>query len=311
MTAVLWELIVFGVKEARACLFAGIFLILLLISRHLPLFGLPRYDFLCLAAILVQILLVWTGLETKDELLVLCAFHAVGLTLECFKTHPAVGSWSYPEKAWLKLGTVPLYSGFMYAAVASYMCQAWRLLQLKLERYPSYYLSVPLACAIYLNFFTNHYLPDLRWWLVAAVFLVFGPTRVRFTVLTTRRSMPLVLSFALIGFFIWVAENYATYFGAWAYPRQSSGWQFVSFHILSSWFLLVIVSFILVADLKHLRVKLKVGRFGVVECVQVPVQNSASYDAFTITGPANRSAMTVSASNCPTWYRASDSTASG
>jgi uncharacterized membrane protein YoaT (DUF817 family) len=69
--------------------------------------------------------------------------------------------------------------------------------------------------------------------------------------------MPLVLSFLLIGFFIWVAENYSTYFGAWVYPHQRGGWRGVSLHILSSWFLLVIVSFILVADLKHVREKLR------------------------------------------------------
>ena len=33
--------------------------------------------------------------------------------------------------------------------------------------------------------------------------------------------MPLVLSFVLIGFFIWIAENIATFFSAWEYPNQS------------------------------------------------------------------------------------------
>jgi len=69
-------------------------------------------------------------------------------------------------------------------------------------------------------------------------------------------TLPLMLSFLLIGFF-WVAENYSTYFGAWVYPHQRGGWRGVSLHILSSWFLLVIVSFILVADLEHVREKLR------------------------------------------------------
>ena len=184
----------------------------------------------------------------------LCLFHAIGLILELYKTHPSVGSWSYPEPGFLKIGTVPLYSGFMYAAVASYMCQAWRIFALDLERYPSYWLNVPLCAAIYINFFTNRYYQDLRFVLIPAVFVIFLRTRVNFTVWRGRqRHMPLVISFALIGFFIWVAENIATFFGAWVYPEQTGRWTAVSFQKFSSWFLLVIISFLIVADLKHVR----------------------------------------------------------
>lgn len=253
-----WEFFVFGLKEARACVFAGSFLTLLLISRQLPLGDFPRYDFLFLAAVTLQVVLVATGIETRDELLVLCAFHAVGMGLELFKTSPGVQSWSYPEPAFFKLGTVPLYSGFMYAAVASYMCQAWRIFDLELHRYPSYWMSVPLAVAIYANYFTNHSWYDVRCVLIPLVFLVFGRCTVSFTVLPgKRRWMPVTLSFVLIGFFIWVAENAATFFGAWVYPHQQDGWQRVSWWIMTSWFLLTIISFILVADLKHFRERLE------------------------------------------------------
>jgi uncharacterized membrane protein YoaT (DUF817 family) len=252
MRAFLWEFFLFGLKQARACVFAASFFTLLFLSRHLPLFGLARYDFLFLAAVAVQLALLGFGLESRAEVLVLCAFHALGLALELFKTHPAVGSWSYPEPAVLKLATVPLYSGFMYAAVASYMCQAWRLLRLELVAYPSPRLSVPLAAAIYLNFFTNQFVPDVRLPLMAAVLIVFARTWVRFTVWRRQRSMPLVVSFVLIAFFVWIAENISTFLGAWVYPGQRSAWRVVSLGILSSWSLLVIVSFLLVAGLKHL-----------------------------------------------------------
>jgi uncharacterized membrane protein YoaT (DUF817 family) len=63
--------------------------------------------------------------------------------------------------------------------------------------------------------------------------------------------MPLVLSFLLIGFFIWVAENVATFFGAWVYPNQTRGWAIVGPSKISSWMLLVIISFIVVAALKQ------------------------------------------------------------
>jgi uncharacterized membrane protein YoaT (DUF817 family) len=255
MRAFLWEFFVFGLKQARACIFAALFFGLLFVSRYIPLFGLPRYDFLCIAAVAVQLLLVVTRFETKDEVLTLCAFHLLGVGLELFKTSPAIASWSYPEPGFLKIGNVPLYSGFMYAAVASYMCQAWRILKLELERYPSYRLSVPLSAAIYLNFFTHHFIPDLRWPLTAAVVFVFWRTRVQYRVTDRTRKMPLLLSFALIGLFVWLAENLSTFLGAWVYPEQQAGWRVVSPTIISSWVLLVIVSFLIVADLKHMRDK--------------------------------------------------------
>jgi uncharacterized membrane protein YoaT (DUF817 family) len=133
------------------------------------------------------------------------------------------------------------------------MCQAWRILRLELTDYPSYKVSVPLSVAIYLNFFTHHVIWDLRWLLVAAVFAVFWRTRVEFTVVSKRRRMPLILSFALIGLFIWIAENISTYLGAWVYPNQQAAWQVVSSGKITSWFLMVIVSFLIVADLKHMR----------------------------------------------------------
>jgi uncharacterized membrane protein YoaT (DUF817 family) len=255
----LTELFVFGLKQARACLFPEIFIAILLLSGHVPLFGLARYDFIFNGAVLAQVVLVVLGIETRDEVLTLCAFHVLGVVLEIFKTNPAIGSWSYPEQGFFEVFGVPLYSGFMYAAVASYMCQAWRLLDLGLKNYPPYALSVPLSVGIYLNFFTHHFVPDLRWVLAAGVFLVFFRTRVLFTATSRRRSMPLVVSFLFIGYFVWIAENLSTYLGAWTYPGQTGGWEVVSLQKISSWCLLVIVSFVLVADLKHARAGRRTG----------------------------------------------------
>jgi uncharacterized membrane protein YoaT (DUF817 family) len=247
------EFLLFGWKQVQACVFAGSFLAALVLSRFVPLGPLPRYDFILLAALSIQAVLLLLRVETLAEAAVLMVFHLLGLGLEWFKTQPHIGSWSYPEPAVTKLGAVPLYSGFMYAAVASYMCQSWRLLRLRLTGYPPHWLSLLLSAAIYANFFTHHWIGDFRWWLIVAVIVVFARTRVQFTVRQRERSMPLVLSFALIGFFVWVAENMATFFGAWVYPNQQHAWAFVSAGKISSWALLVIVTFILVADLKHVR----------------------------------------------------------
>jgi len=247
------EFFIFGTKQARACIFAGSFFFLLFLSNQIPLFGLARYDFLFLATIALQIILVATKIETKDEVKTIFLFHIIGLVLEIFKTHPSIGSWAYPEDAFFKIGGVPLYSGFMYSAVASYMMQAWRLEDLRLVRYPRYRYSIPLSAVIYLNFFTHHWLPDFRWILASLVVVVFWNTRIYFTAHKVERWMPLIASFGLIGFFIWIAENISTYWGAWEYPDQIHEWHVVSFGKISSWMLLVIISFIIVANLKHLK----------------------------------------------------------
>lgn len=249
----IYEFIVFGVKEARACVFAGSFFVLLFASKHVSLFGFARYDFLFVAAVLLQAILFFTKVETWDEIKTIFLFHILGLALEAFKTHPAIGSWSYPEEAFFKIGTVPLFSGFMYAAVGSYFTQAWRIMKAELVDYPSYFWGVVLCVAIYLNFFTNHFIPDLRIILIPAVFLFFARARITFVVTEKRRSMPLALAFCLVAFFIWIAENISTFYGAWQYPDQVHVWTVVSTNKITSWFLLVIISFYLVVALKHLK----------------------------------------------------------
>ncbi len=247
----LHEFLIFGLKQAQASIFAGSFFVLLFISNHVSILGLARYDFLFISAVLIQIVLYLTKLETKDEVKVIFLFHIIGLVLEIYKTSPMVGSWSYPEDAFFKISTVPLYSGFMYAAVGSYISQAWKIFKLKLENYDRYVLSVVLCALIYINFFTNHYIYDFRIFLIIAVFVLFLKTKVHFTVINTVRTMYLNISFILIAFFIWIAENISTYLGAWKYPDQIHAWTVVSTNKITSWFLMVIISFIIVAYLKH------------------------------------------------------------
>ena len=250
--AYLSEFLVFGIKEAASCVFAGSFLFLLAISSHVRIPGLARYDFLFLSAIAIQVVLVATRLENWREVAVLSLFHLIGMGLELFKTSPSIRSWSYPEHAFFHLRTVPLYSGFMYASVASYIMQAWRRLNVRMTGFPNFWMAVSLSGLIYANFFTDHYLPDVRWFLFAAVIALFWKTRVHFTSLRVERKMPLVLSFLLTGSFIWIAENIGTFFGAWVYPNQTRQWAIVGPAKISSWTLLVIISFIIVASLKEI-----------------------------------------------------------
>ena len=245
------EFAAFGLKQAGACVFAGSFFLVLALSKHFAVPGFARYDLLFLGAIMIQAVLIAMRLETWREVAVLSLFHALGMLLELYKTSPGVHSWAYPESAFFRIRTVPLYSGFMYAAIASYLMQAWRLLDVSLLRPPPLWAAVALCAAIYGNFFTNHVFPDMRWFLGAGVMVLFWDTRVTFVVTRKRRSMPLTLSYALMGFFVWIAEGIATFFGAWVYPHQVHHWTMVHPGKISSWALLIIISFIIVAELKQ------------------------------------------------------------
>ncbi|EJC73016.1 uncharacterized integral membrane protein [Rhizobium leguminosarum bv. trifolii WSM2012] len=247
------EFAYFGVKEARACLFAGLFFLAVFLVPRTGLFYIPRYDLLLIIALAIQASMIWTKLETFDELKAISLFHLIGFALEVFKTSGSIQSWSYPDFAYTKLFGVPLFSGFMYAAVGSYVIQAWRLLDLRVRHHPSYWMAWLMALAIYANFFSHHYLGDYRWYIAACTLGLYSRTTVIFRPYDRDRKMPLLAAFILIGFFIWLAENLSTFFGIWRYPNQIGAWSAVDIGKWSSWCLLVIMTFTIVANLKHIK----------------------------------------------------------
>ena len=247
------ELLAFAWHHAWACVFPVFIFVCLTATHFITIPFLPRYDLLLALCLGFQVLLYRSGWESADEVKVIAVFHALGLILELFKVH--IGSWSYPDFAWTKVGGVPLFSGFMYASVASFMCQAWRRLDLIMVRWPSPWIAITLGASIYLNFFTNRLGFDLRWWITAGVVIAWWRTWVTYTTNGPRRRMPMVMSFFNIAFFVWLAENIATFLGAWAYPHQRDGWHPVHLAKLSSWSLLVIVSLIIVAELKRMKIR--------------------------------------------------------
>ncbi len=254
------EFLMFGIKEARCCLFAGLFFAAVFLMPRAGLFGIPRYDALLLFAVLVQVWMVSARIETIAELKAISVFHIVGFALEVFKTSGAIQSWSYPDFAYTKLFGVPLFSGFMYAAVGSYIIQAWRLFDLRIEHHPPYWMATLIALLIYVNFFTHHYIGDYRWYLAACALGLYARSTVLFRPLDRDRKMPLLLAFLLIGFFIWLAENISTFFGIWRYPNQMGAWSTVHLGKWSAWSLLVMMTFTIVVHLKHIRSKIHIAR---------------------------------------------------
>ncbi len=244
-----YEFALFGFKQGWACLFGGLMLALLLATHLLYPVDAPlaRYDFLTLAALTIQLAMLAFRLETLEEAKVILAFHIVGTVMELFKT--SAGSWIYHEPSLLRIGDVPLFSGFMYAAVGSYIARVWRIFDFRFDHYPAGPWTWLLAVAIYVNFFAHHWLPDMRYILFAALAALFWRTRIWFTVWREPRWMPLMLGWLLVALFIWFAENLGTFARAWTYPEQANGWAMVSPAKLGAWYLLMYISFILVAAL--------------------------------------------------------------
>ena len=252
------EFTYFGIKEARACLFAGLFFAAVFLVPRSGLAGLPRYDALLAIALLIQVWMVATKLETWDEVKAIGLFHLVGFALEAFKTSSSIKSWSYPDFAYTKVLGVPLFSGFMYAAVGSYIIQAWRLFDLRIQHHPPYWMAAVMALLIYINFFTHHFIGDYRWYVAAGLCGLYARAVVVFRPLDRDRQMPLLLSFVLIGFFIWLAENISTFFSLWHYPNQMGAWSTVHLGKWSAWSLLVVMTFTIVANLKHIKARIHV-----------------------------------------------------
>ena len=221
---------------------------------YYPLESLHRYDFLFLAAVSFQVFLLAFRFESFREGAAILIFHIVATVMELFKTNPSVGSWQYPESYYFGIATVPLFSGFMYSAVGSYIARVWRIFEFSFNRYPNKILTALLVSLIYLNFFTHHFTLDFRWFLLAWAFYLFWGVQVHFKVLDKGRKTPLLLAWLFVAFLLWVAENIGTLTNTWIYPNQLGGWKLVSWNKLISWYLLMLLSFALISFTKKIQI---------------------------------------------------------
>lgn len=234
-----------AVRVLRAVLTASIFpgfvLGALAISQGIPLGGVPRYDALLVAMVLFQLGLLVSGVETPREFATIFGFHLMGVTLEMWKV--AHGGWAYPEDAWSKVLDVPLYSGFMYASIGSFILALGRHLDVRIAGWSRW--ATALGVAAYINFWTNVWLPDLKAPICLAGLAIFWRTRLH----VLDRKVPILFLFPILGVAVWMAENWGTLFGSWEYPRQLDGWTWVPEDKLVSWTVLCMVSCVIVARL--------------------------------------------------------------
>ena len=246
-TSALYEFVRFGLKQGWACLFGGVAVALMIGTyRFYPAQApIARYDFLFISMITVQLALLATRLETLEEAKIILIYHAVGTLMEIFKT--SVGSWIYPEPNLFRIAGVPLFTGFMYSCIGSYISRAWRLFSFRFSHHPPRWQLAALSLAVYANFFLDHFGIDLRLALFAVAAVMLFRTGIYFRVWHSYRSMPLLLGLVLVALFIWLSENVGTYTRTWLYPAQQHGWTMVSLSKLGSWFLLLIISYTLVS----------------------------------------------------------------
>ncbi|WP_224813962.1 DUF817 domain-containing protein [Hasllibacter sp. MH4015] len=235
----------FLAKLLWSALFAVLILGAIIISRLIWQHDwvLARYDALVIFVVATQILFLVTRLESWEEAKVIFLFHVTGTVMEIFKL--AQGSWDYPEQGILEIGGVPLFTGFMYAAVGSFIARAIRIFHMQFAPYPAFPLTFALALAIYVNFFTHHYVWDIRWVLFAATIALYWRTRIWFFPARRPRWVPLPAAAAFAALLLWVAENVGTLTQTWAYPGQGA-FQLVNIAKFGSWYLLLYVSFVTV-----------------------------------------------------------------
>ncbi len=81
-----------------------------------------------------------------------------------------------------------------------------------------------------------------------------GHSLIHFKVLHLYRKMPLLFGWFLVALFIWFAENIGTYTSTWIYPNQTHQWQMVSVSKLVSWYLLILLSFVLVSLINRVEI---------------------------------------------------------
>jgi len=169
--------------------------------------------------------------------------------MELFKTSSSIQAWHYPEEYIFGINNVPLFAGFMYSAVGSYIARAWRIFDFDFIHYPKIEYSMILSIFIYINFFSHHYIYDLRWILLIVTILLFYKTYVN----SEHTKIYILPIWFFIAFIIWIAENIATYANIWLYPNQEKAWQMVSFQKILSWYLLMILSFVLISIIKLIK----------------------------------------------------------
>ncbi|AOA58804.1 DUF817 family protein [Acinetobacter larvae] len=236
-------------KAASSALFGILLLLAFMVTAPIGSdahWGLYRYDLLLIYALVIQSVLLLCKLESWKEAKVIAIFHVLAMIMEVFLTHPEIASWQYPEPVVFKIYTVPLFAGFMYSAVGSFFARALKIFQVKICALPPFSWMIILSVISYLNFMTKFFIWDARYILFLSSILLFHKTQVYMTLKQRQIKIPMLVLLLIFACVIWIAENISTFFNIWLYPSQLETWHMVSLWKLGSWYLLLLLSFVLV-----------------------------------------------------------------
>lgn len=236
-------------KAAYAALFGLLLLIAFALTSSMgaqAYFDFYRYDYLLFFALLIQIGLIYLKLESWAEVKVIALFHVMAMLMEIFLTHPSIASWQYPQPAIFKILTVPLFAGFMYSAVGSFFARSLRLFQVSFLKLPTFTNMLILAMCAYINFMSKFFINDFRYLLFLWSVVIFWDTKIQFKLQQHQFQLPVLPVLVLLAFLIWIAENISTFYKIWLYPSQVDAWHMVGWGKLGSWYLLLLLSLVLV-----------------------------------------------------------------
>jgi len=76
--------------------------------------------------------------------------------------------------------------------------------------------------------------------------VIFWKTKIRFKLQQHEFQLPILPVLVVLAFIIWVAENISTFNKIWLYPSQVDAWHMVGWGKLGSWYLLLLLSLVLV-----------------------------------------------------------------
>lgn len=239
----------FTYKAASAALFGILLLGAFVVTAAMgsqEYYGFFRYDYLLFFALIIQACLLYLKLESWAEAKVIALFHLMAMVMEIFLTHPQIASWQYPQPAVFKIMTVPLFAGFMYSAVGSFFARSLRLYQVSFEYLPRFGNMLALAVLSYINFMSKFFVPDFRAVLLVWSIVIFWRTKIKFQLQQHQFQLPMLPILIVLAFIIWIAENISTFYKIWLYPSQVDAWHMVGWGKLGSWYLLLLLSLVLV-----------------------------------------------------------------
>ena len=137
----------------------------------------------------------------------------------------------------------------MYSAIGSFFARSIRLFDISFQRLPSLNNMLALSICAYINFMSKFFIIDIRSILFVWSVLIFYKTKATFKIQNYRLQLPMLVVLGGISVLIWIAENISTFYDIWVYPNQTDGWHIVWWGKIGSWYLLLLLSLVLVMRL--------------------------------------------------------------